>query len=114
VVVARAAASLGQLMKVGKAELAGQKAAVVAALRGAFEQAARDGWSFRVIGNALLDCGKDGLAVLHELRDQGKDPRLAELAWRVADLTQRRASFSEVTEAEDTAAQARRPSRSAP
>ena len=84
--------------------------AALAALLARFKTAPDDGWSFRPIGNAILDFGDEGLAALHAVRD-GSDPRLAELAWRVADLSQRMSTFSEVTPEHDKTAHALKPGR---
>lgn len=77
-----------------------------------FRTAPDDGWSFRVIGNAILDFGDPGRAALDQVRD-GADPRLADLAWRVIDLPQRPNTFSTVTAEQNDAAMRRRPGRTA-
>lgn len=102
-VAARAATSLGKL-----AASATHRDAILAALVARFREAPHDGWSFRPIGNALLECGDAGRAALVEIRD-GPEPRLAELAWRVVDLPQRPNAFSEITAEQDSLAHARRP-----
>lgn len=113
-VVNRAAASLGKLAVLKQPEAEAQRPQILAALLMAFEKhgdAQRDDadWGWRPVGNALLDCGPEGVAALQRLRDQSSDARLAELAWRVADLTQRVHAFSWVTPEQNEAAQQRRP-----
>lgn len=65
-------------------------------------------WGWRVAGNALLLFGDDGSAALEAVMQDGKDRRLAELAWRVLYLRQGD-QFFPITEAEDQAAHARHP-----
>jgi hypothetical protein len=66
-------------------------------------------WGWRSIGNAILDFGDEGTAALREIRDQREDMRLAELAWRVVDLTQRPNAFSTVSVEQNEEAMKRRP-----
>lgn len=115
VVVNRAAVSLGQLGALKNTVSESSRPRILAALLKAFKghsDPKRDDaqWGWRPIGNALLELGDEGRKALLELRDQPQDPRLAELAWRVVDLRQRKGSFSEVSAEEDLAAHARRPS----
>ena len=98
-VVSRAAVSLGKLAALKRPETEALRPRMFAALLAAFRQAPADGWSFRPIGNAILDFDSEGAAALRELRDQRDDARLAELAWRVVDLTQRPNSFTRRTAA---------------
>jgi len=64
---------------------------MLAALLHRFSTAPDDGWSFRVIGNAVLESGgKFGLLGADADSGSGGTSRVAELAWRVVDLTQRR------------------------
>ena len=113
-VVNRAAVSLGQIVARNEAELKSMRPEVMEALMSAFRRhtdAKRTDhdWGWRVVGNAILEFGDEGGDALREIRDQQDDTRLAELAWRVVDLTQKTATFSEVTLEENEAAMARRP-----
>lgn len=110
-VVARAATSLGNIFKIKRPEDDASRVKALAALAGAFENAPDDGWSFRPIGNALLDMGDEGAGSLRVLRESKRDHRIAELAWRVLDLTQRTGSFSAVSVEENEAGMRRRPKR---
>ena len=109
VVANRAAVSLGKLAGHKRPETQSLQAKMLDALLARFRAVPDDGWSFRPVGNAILDFGEAGRAALQQLRDQRDDARLAERAWRVLDLTQRMNSFSTVTEAENEAAMRRRP-----
>ncbi len=99
----RAAASLGKLAQQAPA-------GTLEKLIARFQTAPDDGWSFRVIGNAITDFGDPGRTALEAIRN-GADPRLAELAWRVVDLPQRPNTFSAVTPEQNDAAMHRRPGR---
>jgi HEAT repeat protein len=114
VVANRAAVSLAQLAVLKNPASEASRPKILAALVTAFKKhsdATRDDaeWGWRPIGNALLDLGDKGAAALCAIRDQRENARLAELAWRVVDLTQRKATFSEVSAEADAAAHARRP-----
>ena len=116
VIANRAAVSLAQLAALKNPVSEAWRAKILAGLVTAFKKhsdSKRDDaeWGWRPIGNALLDFGDEGAEALRTIRDQCEDPRLAELAWRVVDLTQRRATFSEVSAEADAAAHARRPSK---
>ncbi len=111
-VVARACTSLGSISKPRRPENESSRGEVLAALRRAFENAPDDRWSFRPIGNAMLDFGPEGRAALQDLRDHPGDAHVAENAWRIVDLTQRTGSFSTVTPEENEAAMQRRPKHS--
>lgn len=118
VVANRAAVSLAQLAALKNPVSEASRAKILAALVTAFKKhsdAKRDDaeWGWRPIGNALLDLGDEGGNALRAMRDQREDARLAELAWRVVDLTQRKATFSEVSAEADAAAHARRPPKTA-
>jgi len=106
----RAATSLGELATVHDAATDSLKPGMLAALLHRFSTAPDDGWSFRVIGNAVLEFGDYGRSGLMQIRDQGGNSRVAELAWRVVDLTQRPNTFSTVTPEQNDAAMVRRPS----
>ncbi len=112
-VSARAATSLGVIAKAVKPEVADLRPAMLDSLRQAFEITPDDGWSFRVIGNAMLDFGEEGRAVLHDIRDHHADLRIAENAWRVVDLTQRTGTFSNINADQNNEAIKRRPIRKA-
>ncbi len=112
----RAAASLGKLVTLKQRETEPLRGQILAALLTAFERhrdatRADADWGWRPVGNAILDCGTEGVAALCRLRDHSGDARLAELAWRVADLTQRVHAFSWVTPEQNEAAMQRRPPR---
>lgn len=111
----RAAVSLGVIAKRNEPELNTLRPKILESLLLAFHRHADDSladhdWGWRVIGNALLDLGEEGADALRQIRDDGKDPRLADLAWRVVDLTQRMNTFSEVTPEQNETAMSRRPS----
>lgn len=110
----RCAASLGKIAAAGRPEVAALRPQILEALLTAFRRhrnpALRDAdWGWRPIGNAILDFGDEGAAALRELRGQREDFRLAELAWRVVDLTQRPNGFRLVSEQENEAAMKLRP-----
>lgn len=110
----RCAASLGKIAAANRAEVSSLRPRMLEALLTSFHRHADAklpdaDWGWRTVGNAILDCGPEGAAALHALRDQRNDFRLAELAWRVADLPQRPNRFSLVTEPENEAAISRRP-----
>lgn len=110
----RAAASLGQFAARKRPETASMRPKMLAALFAAFKKhgdSNRDDaeWGWRVVGNAILDFGEEGAAALSQIRDQRDDLRLAELAWRVVDLPQRKGMFILVTPQENEEAMKRRP-----
>ena len=110
----RAAVSLGKLAALKRPETAALQPKMLTALVAAFKkhsdaQRADAEWGWRPVGNAILEFGDEGTAALRAIRDQRDDMRLAELAWRVADLTQRMNTFSEVSAEENEAAMKRRP-----
>jgi len=111
----RAAVSLGVLAGRNDPVLATQRANMLAALKLDFERfgtgSSRDDadWGWCPVGNALRAFGEEGEVILRGLRDQRLDMRLAELAWRALDLHQQPNSFSEVSDAENEEAYARRP-----
>jgi hypothetical protein len=110
----RAAVSLGRLTALKRPETESLRPKVLAALITAFKKhsdAKRDDseWGWRSIGNAILDFGDEGAAALREIRDQRENLRLAELAWRVVDLTQRPNAFSIVSAEQNEAAMKRWP-----
>jgi hypothetical protein len=110
----RAAVSLGKLVALKRPETESLRPKVLAVLITAFKKhsdAKRDDseWGWRSIGNAILDFGDEGTAALREIRDQREDMRLAELAWRVVDLTQRPNAFSTVSVEQNEEAMKRRP-----
>ncbi len=114
VVVNRAATSLGKVVARTETELKSIRPEIFDALLAAFRRhsdatLADHDWGWRVVGNAILEFGDEGAGALREIRDQKDDMRLAELAWRVVDLTQKTATFSDVTVEENEAAMARRP-----
>ncbi len=112
---ARAAVSLGVMAARHDPVFASQRANMLAAMKLNFERFGAGclrpdaDWGWRPAGNALRAFGEEGEAVLRDLRDQRRDLRLAELAWRVLDLHQQPNTFSEVTEKEDAEAHARQP-----
>jgi len=113
-VVNRAAVSLGNVVERNEAELRSLRPKILDALLTAFRRhrdASRSDhdWGWRPVGNAILDFGDEGADALREIRDLQEDTRLAELAWRVVDLTQTTARFSDVTVEENEAAMSRRP-----
>lgn len=110
----RAAVSLGNVAKRNEPELKTLRPKILEQLLLAFQRHADDSladhdWGWRVVGNAILEFGDEGADALREIRDRSDNPRLAELAWRVVDLTQRMNTFSEVTPEQNEAAMARRP-----
>jgi HEAT repeat protein len=111
----RAAVSLGKLAALRNAETVPLRPQALAALVTAFRKFGGDSkredsdWGFRPIGNAILAFEDEGVAALRAIRDQHDDLRLAELAWRVVDLTQRPNTFSAVSEEQNEAAMRRRP-----
>ncbi|MGY8654021.1 MAG: HEAT repeat domain-containing protein [Verrucomicrobiia bacterium] len=110
----RAAVSLGRVAARNEGELKTLHPQILEALLTAFRRhttpdLADAEWGWRVVGNAILDFGDKGADTLREIRDHSDSPRLAELAWRVVDLTQRMNTFSEVTPEQNEAAMARRP-----
>ena len=110
----RAAVSLGKLAALNRPETAALRPKMLAALIAAFKKhndpARADAeWGWRPVGNAILDFGDEGATALRTIRDQRDDLRLAELAWRVVDLTQRMNSFSELSSEQNEAAMKRRP-----
>ena len=114
VVINRAATSLGQIAVRNEKEIADIRSNILAALLAAFQRHSDDvladaEWGWRPIGNAILDLGDEGAEALRKIRDHSDNPRLAELAWRVVDLTQRSNTFSEVTPEQNQAAHALRP-----
>ena len=115
----RAAVSLGVIALRREPELTALRSKMLAALEARFQQYARPqppadaDWGYRPVGNALLDFGDEGGAVLKKLRDQRENPALAELAWRVLDLRQAKNTFSEADPQSDDAAHARRPTAAA-
>jgi hypothetical protein len=116
VVVNRAAVSLGKLAALRRPETQSLHPKMLAALIATFRKhadatRADAEWGWRPIGNAILEFGDDGVAALRRIRDDIGDPRLADLAWRVVDLTQRPNTFSTVTAEENEAAMRRRPIR---
>ncbi|MDZ4289023.1 MAG: hypothetical protein U0984_13735 [Prosthecobacter sp.] len=60
-------------------------------------------WGYRTVGNALLDFGPEGRAVMEKALANKTDLHQARLAFRVLRLPQRPNSFSEVTQAENDA-----------
>ena len=111
----RAAVSLGELAALKRTETAALRPKMLAALVTAFKKhsdAKRDDaeWGWRPVGNAILDCGDEGADALRRIRDQRDDMRLAELAWRVVDLPQRKSTFSNVSVEQNEEAMKRRPS----
>lgn len=113
-VVNRSATSLGNVAARNETELKSLRPQILAALLKAFRRhsdAKREDhdWGWRVVGNAILEFEEEGKEALQVIRDQEVNPRLAELAWRVVDLTQKTATFSDVTPEENEAAMARRP-----
>jgi hypothetical protein len=112
----RAAVSLGRVATRNETELKRLRPQILKTLLTAFHLHANPAvpdaeWGWRVIGNAILDFGDEGATALREIRDHSDNPRLAELAWRVVDLTQRMNTFSEVTPEQNEAAMAWRPVR---
>ena len=110
----RAAVSLGLVAKRNEPELKALRPQILEALLAAFHRHSNRAlldadWGWRVVGNAILDFGEEGGEALREIRDHSDNPRLAELAWRVVDLTQRMNTFSEVTPERNEAAMVRRP-----
>jgi HEAT repeat protein len=110
----RAAVSLGRVAARNESELKALRPRILQSLLAAFRQhvdpdVADAEWGWRVVGNAILEFGDEGAEALREIRDHSDNSRLAELAWRVVDLTQRMNTFSEVTPEENEAAMARRP-----
>jgi hypothetical protein len=110
----RAAVSLGQLAALKRLETAALRPKMLAALSAAFKKhsdAKRDDaeWGWRPVGNAILDFGDEGADALRRIRDQRDDMRLAELAWRVVDLPQRKSTFSTVSVEQNEEALKRRP-----
>ncbi|MFT6617745.1 MAG: hypothetical protein ACJASX_000631 [Limisphaerales bacterium] len=114
VVANRAAVSLGRVVSRNERELKALRPRILESLLAAFRRHTDSGladaeWGWRVVGNAILEFGDEGADALREMRDHSDNPRLAELAWRVVDLTQRMKTFSEVTPEQNEAAMARRP-----
>ncbi|MDD4871274.1 MAG: HEAT repeat domain-containing protein [Kiritimatiellae bacterium] len=110
----RAAVSLGRLAALKRPETGTLRPQMLAALIVAFKKHGDaklpdSEWGWRSIGNAILDFGDEGAAVLRQIRDQREDMRLAELAWRVVDLTQRPNAFSIVSPEQNEEAMKRRP-----
>lgn len=110
----RAAVSLGNVARRNEPQLKPLRPKILESLLQAFERHADESlidadWGWRPIGNAILEFGDEGVTRLREVRDHSDSPRLAELAWRVVDLTQRMNTFSEVTIEQNEAAMARRP-----
>ncbi|MFT5466975.1 MAG: HEAT repeat protein [Verrucomicrobiales bacterium] len=110
----RAAVSLGRVAARNEAELKSLRPKILDSLLAAFRRHADPDladadWGWRPVGNAILDFGDEGAQKLREIRDHSENPRLAELAWRVVDLTQKMNTFSEVTAEQNEAAMARRP-----
>ncbi len=113
-VVNRAAVSLGKVLARNESELKPMRPRILEALLTAFRRhsdpkRSDHDWGWRVVGNAILEFGDEGADALREIRDQQEDQRLAELAWRVVDLPQKTAMFSDVTVEENEAAMERRP-----
>jgi hypothetical protein len=115
VVADRAAVSLGKIAGLRRPETETLRPKMLKALVTAFQKHRDAGradaeWGWRPVGNAILDFGEEGVSALRQMRDQRDDPRIADLAWRVVDLTQRPNTFSTVTEETNEAAMLRRPS----
>ncbi len=114
-VVNRAAVSLGVFATRDRPETKPLRQQMLDSLVASFKRHGQESkrsdadWGWRVIGNAILEFGEEGTAALHKLRDQREDMQLAELAWRVVDLTQRTATFSSVTPAQNDEAMLRQP-----
>jgi hypothetical protein len=110
VVANRAAASLGEMARRKEPALEPKREEAVAKLaqRFAIYTSSYAGidhdWGFRTVGNALLDFGEEGRAILAKAVAQRSDLHHARLAFRVLHLPQRPNSFSEVTPAENEAA----------
>ena len=61
-------------------------------------------WGFRPVGNAILAFGLEGGKRLQAMIDQGKDHRLATLAWQVLNIRQGMENFGRISgEAEQNA-----------
>lgn len=107
----RAALSLAEMV-LRKDEIAMQEYnAILQALKTLFiksgDASARSDkeWGYRSVGNALMDCGKDGIKVLEDFTKQDTDKRLAELAWRVLTYKEKSGSnsFNLISEKENDA-----------
>jgi len=66
-------------------------------------------WGYRPVGNALLEFGERGEAMLQSFIDQSADRRLAINAWKSLYIRQRPGTFSQVTEKENEQAMRQRP-----
>lgn len=89
VVQDRAAVSLGEMV-LRKDDIAMvEKGKIIESLKNLFiksgdgSQRSDKAWGYRSVGNALLDCGEEGINILEIFTKQDKDKKLAELAWRV-------------------------------
>jgi len=115
VVSDRAAVSLGAIASRNEKKPAQLRPRMLEALAALFEQfgdgckRADADWGYRPVGNALLDMGGEGEAVLRSFMKQTSDRRLAELAWVVLELPQRTGQFTIVTEKENEEAFRKRP-----
>lgn len=61
-------------------------------------------WGWRVVGNAMLEFGDDGLAALHALMKKTDDRQLAIRAWRCVYLRQEGKKYLTTTASADAAA----------
>lgn len=115
VVANRAAASLGEMAKRKEPALKPLEASALAKLTQRYDRYTTDylgvdhDWGYRTVGNALLEFGPQGRAVLEKALADKKDLVRARFAFRVLYLPQRPNSFSEVSEAENEAAFAHLP-----
>lgn len=109
VVQDRAAVSLGEMMvRKDKAAMAASEN-IIAVLKTLFMKF-KDGssrsdkeWGYRSVGNALMDCGNEGIKILEVFTKQEEDKRLAELAWRVLSYKEKAGpnKFNLITEKEN-------------
>lgn len=115
IISARAAQSLSYAIQRHDPATEARRAELIGLIGDAFEQQgdgtqrADKNWAYRRIGNALLDIGNEGTAVLTQYMNQRYDRRLSELAWKVLHLPIRTHVVTSVTEAEDAYAHFKRP-----
>ena len=115
VMVNQAIVSLGEMVSRNNPAIRSHRERILAAMRSRY---ARFGdsysdvdadWGYRPVGNALLDFGDEGEAVLQAFVDQSRDRTLAINAWKSLYIRQRPGVFSEVTEKENDLAMRNRP-----
>lgn len=92
----RAAASIERIVKDNKEKIRPLRDEMLKASKELFTKMG-DGnmrqdyeWGYQPAGNALLAFGEEGEKILRESKDQIKDKRLAELAWRVLYFKQKK------------------------